>query len=478
MDETDETKPLLQKLCFNVQSSIALRESPKLDAERTGEVLLAGDSIVAHDIVTVSGDEETHWDHIPLDEPCFIDIGDERGWALNKNLAKETFTLMQIRDDDTTIGTYRGTLRAGFQTRAYDLIIAGIIILNALAIWAEIDHADQMPKWFWAVTNSLWGVIYVIEISMKIFAFGWHFFGSKWNVFDFIVTGVTILSDVLASLLPTLSTLAPVFRLLRLLRLTNVFAGLRTLMVSFTSSLGALMWISVFIGIWFFISGCLTTVLIGRKEFFPDTMCKNAPHLRALFKDVPQSMYTLWEVMSMEGWIEVVRPISMSSPVLVSFFFLFIFVSGFFLMNLVTAVVVDRTLAAQQAEEDACSAMDQDENVATIYNLMKKFQSRNEGKELVSRKDLGNWLKDSEVNDSLKQVDWDPELAERICSVIDRENTGNVTLPELQQEINNTSRTLDTMSLVRAVAELASKMERQEQLLQRLVPGDVKKPAA
>jgi len=177
----------------------------------------------------------------------------------------------------------------------------------------------------------------------------------------------------------------------------------------------------------------------------------------------------------MEGWTDVVRPISRTRPLLVLFFFVFIFISGFFLLNLVTAVVVDRTVQAQEEDEARKEETHDDENEKTIFDVMQKLQARNKGMDVVSRKDLSKWLKDdSDVSVWLKKVEWDPELAERACSVIDRNNTGTVSLSELGHEISSTSEPLDKMALIRMQAEMSTRMERQEQLLQRILSGDLR----
>jgi voltage-gated sodium channel len=322
----------------------------------------------------------------------------------------------------------------------------------------------------------VFSLVYVFELSCKMYAFGTYFWFSNWNVFDFTVTGITIMSDfaeyvVDGQTAKNMRTLAPVIRLLRLLRLTNMFAGLRSLASAFISSLGALGWIMVFVVIWFFICGCLTTILVGRKEFFPDSATSNpadAKVLRADFDTVPHSMYALFEVMSMEGWVGVVRPISRTQPGLVFFFFLFIFVAAFFLMNLVTAVVVDRTVQAQEEGENAASACDNDDKEVQIFELIAQFKKANDNEDIISRKALSELLEDEEVHEQLHAFEWHAQTVEDVCSMIDKDNTGSVSLLQLQAEISAASRPVDMMKLIRMQAEMTNRLERQEQLLMKL----------
>merc|ERR1719473_1844815 len=120
-------------------------------------------------------------------------------------------------------------------------------------------------------------------------------------------------------------------------------------------SLKALLWIFILAAIWYFLCACVATVFIGRREWLPnekgDGVSKEViAELRDRFKTIWLSMFALFEVMTLEGWTDYVRPMLASRPDMVLFFLTFIFVSAFFLLNLVTAVVVDRTLEAQSQQ--------------------------------------------------------------------------------------------------------------------------------
>jgi len=479
--EKGERSPLLPKLPkidrnkFNSVIKIPCRSEPRLDAERNGHLVVPGEVVTAQEIVTICDDEEVHWNHVPIDEMCFIYLGEEYGWVMNRNPVTNAIIMEPVYDEDkkSSNAQTRFALRNFFGTKRYEYGTTMVILFNGFFIWQEIDYPTKFP---YVMVNMVFSIVYVFELSCKMYAFGNYFWFSSWNVFDFTVTGVTIISDfaeyfVDKDTAKTMRTLAPVIRLLRLLRLTNMFAGLRSLASAFISSLGALGWIMVFVVIWFFICGCLTTILVGRKEFFPDSATSNpadAKVLRADFDTVPHSMYALFEVMSMEGWVGVVRPISRTQPGLVFFFFLFIFVAAFFLMNLVTAVVVDRTVQAQEEGENAASACDNDDKEVQIFELIAQFKKANDNEDIISRKALSELLEDEEVHEQLHAFEWHAQTVEDVCSMIDKDNTGSVSLHQLQAEISAASRPVDMMKLIRMQAEMTNRLERQEQLLMKL----------
>merc|ERR1719478_2090051 len=88
-------------------------------------------------------------------------------------------------------------VRAFFLGRDYEVAIATLIILNAIVIWVEIDYPNSAPSTC-AILNNTFMILYTLEIGAKIYGFGpYVFFGSNWNIFDFLVTFITVLSDFL-----------------------------------------------------------------------------------------------------------------------------------------------------------------------------------------------------------------------------------------------------------------------------------------
>merc|ERR1719183_3121005 len=61
------------------------------------------------------------------------------------------------------------------------------------------------------------------------------------------------------------------------------------------------------------------------------------------FDDVLMSMLTLFQIMTLDSWTSIVRPLMAVQVWAVFFFILFITVSVFLMMNLITSVIVTET---------------------------------------------------------------------------------------------------------------------------------------
>merc|ERR1719161_2736667 len=344
-----------------------------------------------------------------------------------------------------SIGSLRYHLRHFFGSSLYEYTIMFVICLNAVTIGLEIDNEHYFPWWCWMIINTTFGAIYLIEMLLKIFAFGVkRYFGSPWNCFDFIVTNLTLVGDglVVWQLATGASTsskkggftaVVPVLRLLRILRILKMFHEMRVLAASFAGSISALGWIVLLMGLWFYICACICTVFMGRKQWLPNSSTPQAGELRTKFDNIPISMYTLFEVMTLEGWTDVVRPLLGSRPVMIVFFMFFVFVSAFFLLNLVTAVVVDRTMASQAQSEDSSQIVQEDEREEAITKLHMALLARNGGQDRIRRIDLANWAREKSLQQYLDKLDWNPKDVSDRSVLLDEENTGTVSLAKMRE---------------------------------------------
>ena len=137
-------------------------------------------------------------------------------------------------------------------SQTFELCIAGIIFLNAVALaLLTIPGIDAQTRQSLESFDqaALW--IFVFELIVRMISYGskpWNFFKTGWNVFDFVIIGLS----------PFLANQTLILRLLRIFRLIRIFRFLpevRILTRSITRSLPPLMSMSVIIFLAVFIYG-------------------------------------------------------------------------------------------------------------------------------------------------------------------------------------------------------------------------------
>lgn len=72
--------------------------------------------------------------------------------------------------------------------------------------------------------NNIFLVFYIIEAVMKLVAFGWKYFTTNWNRFDFVVVMAGITTFLIRTYNPSLlfGPLETVFRAIKLFRLIKL----------------------------------------------------------------------------------------------------------------------------------------------------------------------------------------------------------------------------------------------------------------
>ncbi|MEF8699591.1 MAG: ion transporter [Candidatus Accumulibacter sp. UW26] len=207
-----------------------------------------------------------------------------------------------------------------------------LILVNAVILGLETSPSvmADWEAWLLATDRAILAV-FVVEISLRLVVHRLAYFRDAWNVFDF---GVVVIA-----LVPAAGPLAVLraLRVLRVLRLITLIPSMRRVVGGLLSALPGLGSVGAIIGIIFYVSAVIATKLFATD--FP-----------LLFGDLGRSAFTLFQVMTLEGWaMEVVRPVMAVFPLAWIFFLLFILASTFTLLNLFIAVIVN---AIQQEHLD------------------------------------------------------------------------------------------------------------------------------
>jgi voltage-gated sodium channel len=198
-------------------------------------------------------------------------------------------------------------------------------------------------SWLSAADRAILAV-FVVEIALRLFVHRLAYFRDPWNVFDFTVVAI--------ALVPASGPLAVLraLRILRVLRLITLVPSMKRVVSGLLSALPGLTSVMGIICIIFYVAAVIATKLFAAD--FP-----------ALFGDLGKTAFTLFQVMTLEGWaMEVVRPVMAVYPLSWIFFLVFILASTFTLLNLFIAVIVNAI--HQEGAEDR-----PDPTVAEIVRL-------------------------------------------------------------------------------------------------------------
>ncbi|MFO7724993.1 MAG: ion transporter [Oceanipulchritudo sp.] len=198
-----------------------------------------------------------------------------------------------------------------------------VILFNALLLGLETSSTlmDRAGSLLIAL-DRICLFVFMVELSLKIWAYRLLFWRNGWNLFDFLVVAVALVPGagpwaVLRSL-----------RVLRILRVLTVVPAMRRVVAAFLHAIPGLTGVIAVMLIFFYTAAVLATNLFG--ETHPDW-----------FGTLGTSLFSLFQIMTLESWsMGIVRPVMEVHPWAWAFFVPFIVITTFTILNLFIGIIV------------------------------------------------------------------------------------------------------------------------------------------
>ncbi len=259
---------------------------------------------------------------------------------------------METRSE--TQETLRDAVRAFVERKAVTNTILGVIIFNAITLGLSTSPAvrENVGHLLAAFDRIVLG-IFVIELLLKFYAYRLAFFKNAWNIFDLVVVAL--------GLLPNRDGLSALrgLRVIRAMRLLSVIPQMRAVVQALLNALPGMGAVIIMISIVFYVFSVMATLMYG-------------PDFPEWFGTLGRSLYTLFQVMTLESWsMGIVRPVMETHPTAWIFFVPFIVITAFSVLNLFIGLLVNTMQSA--VEEEA------EEEAANLQDVMRQEADRVEG---------------------------------------------------------------------------------------------------
>lgn len=258
----------------------------------------------------------------------------------------------------------------------FSFFIMALIFINLILLGVELDVSvslgqDDIPRWF-EIVNFVIVSIFMLELVLKLYVRGCRAFfagdDGGWNSFDLIIVVVSLLESVLSSQLELshlrvmrFARLVKTLRGVRVMRLLHYISALRTLAHSILNTMRSLFWTLVLLLLTFYCFSLIFTQAVldhCRIETVTQTGNPNAApecgsQVDKYWSNVSQSMLTLF--MSITGglsWIDALEALTNSSVFALSFFVIYIVISVFAVLNVVTGVFCNTAIESAAADKE------------------------------------------------------------------------------------------------------------------------------
>ena len=212
------------------------------------------------------------------------------------------------------------------ESSIFQFTVIFIIILNAITIGVSTYNLDNFITNIIIILDYSITIFFVIEIVIRFIGEQnkKNFFKSGWNIFDTII--------VLISLIPIPNNssflLLRLLRIFRVLRIISVVPELKKIIEALLSSIKRVFYIGLLLFIILYIYATIGSILFSSD--MPER-----------WSNVGISMITLFQVLTLSSWEQVMLPLQNIYWWTWIYFFSFIIICGITMLNLLIAVLVD-----------------------------------------------------------------------------------------------------------------------------------------
>ena len=233
-----------------------------------------------------------------------------------------------------------------------------VIIINAITL--GLETSPKIKAEFGVILSLIDKIaltIFTIELITKILVYKLRFFKDGWNVFDFLIVAV--------SLIPASGPFSVLraFRIFRTLRLLSIVPSMKRIIQAIFISIPGILSVGTIIILIFYISSVLTTTFFGERFY-------------EWFGTIGNSMYTLFQIMTLESWsMGIVRPVMKEFPLAWLFFVPFILVTTFAILNLFIGIIVDamQQISKDGSHEEKKSELDLQKKIISMEIQLKEI---------------------------------------------------------------------------------------------------------
>lgn len=242
----------------------------------------------------------------------------------------------------------------------FNHFITIVILLQAASLALETFSEFSEYLTVFESINIFVLTVFIVEAALKItssYPNPGLYFKDGWNLFDF--------SIIVLSLIPFsggYSMIARLVRLLRVARLTNRSKEMSAVVMTIIKSIPSMINIFLLLSLLFFIYG------IAGYHLFNDI---DPQHWGSL----PRSILTLFQILTLEGWIEIMQVTITENQLNGIYFISFILIGTFIVINIFVAVIVNKSEEAYKLLEKQTSStpITQKEILDEIKEIRKKI---------------------------------------------------------------------------------------------------------
>lgn len=209
----------------------------------------------------------------------------------------------------------------------FEYSIIAVIILNGILLGLETSAAIDREYGHWMRLGNevaLW--VFIVEAALKMLAQwprSWQYFRDGWNIFDFMV--------IVFALVPATGQFAMIARLARLLRVVRLISAIRDLrliVAALVRSIPSVGHVIMLMSIVVYIYAIMGFHLFHQLD-------------PARWGSLGLSVLTLFNIITLDGWTQVMNTAMRHYPWAWLYFVSFVVVGTFVVINMFIAIIIN-----------------------------------------------------------------------------------------------------------------------------------------
>ncbi|XP_078367481.1 cation channel sperm-associated protein 2-like isoform X1 [Oculina patagonica] len=233
-----------------------------------------------------------------------------------------------------------------FQNFMMILIITNSIVLG---VQAEISKVKDPSFYGLKLTLQIFDyctlTIFVLEIILKWIDGFWFFWNNGWNIFDFVVTVMSFVPEIIelssgknTAELAVIAENLRVFRILRSLKMVSRFAQLRIIVLTILKAFKSMAFILILLMTFMYIFAVAGTVMFSSYSKSARTDLK----YKQSFSTLGNALVTLFQLFTLDHWYDILRDlIKVADSITVKIYIiLWICIGAFIFRNIFAGIMV------------------------------------------------------------------------------------------------------------------------------------------
>lgn len=359
------------------------------------------------------------------------------------------------------------SIHALVQSTLFRTMSVVVILANcAFIAWqsSSKDGGAEVLHSFFIYLEYFFTAFFMIELVLRYLERGWIWWFDRGNFGDafvvFICGGLVVFVLVPFAGLDSLAVLRKltVLRAIRLFQALNYISKreelkeLAMLIHGLMHSMRVLLWVAVMVTFLLYVFAVFATELIAKDESF-----RYDPLAQEHFGDVTLSMFSLFQILTLDRWSQIVRPLAEKQTWTTFFFLLFIFVAYFLVVNLVTAIMVEQAFAfMRQDEEEKWREREKGKHLE-LDHLKSIFEDLDEdGNGRLTREELEASRRHPKIQKRLRGLEISAKEIDELWEILD-DGDGELTIDEFvngMKKMKGVAQARDTMYVMRNLKDV------------------------